>query len=343
MKSKWIFAGSFFVLIVLLVTMGLAIDGRQKPRAESPFTGPTKPDRFSIMSYNVENLFDSEHDPGKNDIEFLPLREKRSQKMRDLCQGDEECLDKDWSEFVVSRKLKAISDVILQIHGQGPDILILQEIENKKILARLSRALPNSRYQTQALIEGQDPRGIDVAILSRFPKLGEAKLHHVDGHARGILEVKLMLPDLRVLTVYGFHFPSQYHSVKRREEAIKKLAQLVSATVGDVVAAGDSNISERESDRLNKNLTPFGKISHQIGCRSCSGTHFFRGHWNFFDWIFFSNSIASRVDPSSIITPKWSWSQVSRTGTPIRFNEFCRRQRCLGASDHLPIYAEIKH
>ena len=58
-------------LLPLLLALGLA------GCASSAHVGPGE-QRVSLMTYNVENLFDTDHDPGKDDYAYLPLSVKRA-------------------------------------------------------------------------------------------------------------------------------------------------------------------------------------------------------------------------------------------------------------------------
>ena len=98
---------------------------------------------ITIMTFNVENLFDTIDDPDKDDRDYLPLAQKNSDAHRAGCASLQfeswrnRCLTVDWNEDVVSRKLKVVADAILQAGNRGPDIVALQEVENIGILERL--------------------------------------------------------------------------------------------------------------------------------------------------------------------------------------------------------------
>ncbi|MCH2567131.1 MAG: hypothetical protein MKZ98_01030, partial [Pseudomonadales bacterium] len=83
---------------------------------------------LTIMTFNVENLFDTTHDQGKNDETYLPKRQKQSKQHINKCnkinvnRWRDQCLYWDWSEAVVEQKLTVIGDAIKQVgDGEGPD------------------------------------------------------------------------------------------------------------------------------------------------------------------------------------------------------------------------------
>ncbi len=89
-----------------------------------------------IGTYNVENLFDMIDDPHRSD-----------------------------GPPTTRARLQALAEVILAVDC---DILALQEVENVEILAEFNETYLNGMYPEVVLVEGNDPRGIDVAILSRI-------------------------------------------------------------------------------------------------------------------------------------------------------------------------------
>ena len=136
---------------------------------------PAHGEAVSIMTFNVENLFDNTDDPGKRDETYLPKETKTNQLHIEKChqvkvrRWREECLFWDWSDDVVRQKLKVVGATIRQVNnGLGPDIVALQEVENMHILEQLrDNHLAGLGYDTVVLIEGNDKRGIDVAFLSK--------------------------------------------------------------------------------------------------------------------------------------------------------------------------------
>lgn len=97
-----------------------------------------------IMSWNVENLFDSKDDPNTFD---------EGSSGRDIPK-----------ESAVQLKLDRIAKVI---KSTDADIISLQEVENDDMMAELVKRLDG--YEAPMILRGNDPRGIDVAILSKYP------------------------------------------------------------------------------------------------------------------------------------------------------------------------------
>ena len=109
----------------------------ERPLATLPEPGT---DEITVATFNVENLFDNK-DPNPDD----PPKP---------------------SKAVYETKLNRIADVILAMGA--PTIIGLQEVENIGILEDLVALDQLADYQYQpALIEGTDPRGIDVGFLVR--------------------------------------------------------------------------------------------------------------------------------------------------------------------------------
>lgn len=345
--------------LVILALSG-CISTPKKPEIKGP--------RVSVMAYNMENVFDTKDNPLKNDEEYLPKAYKDSHpRIHSKCIAENSpryvggCLNNDWTEAKLDRKLRRLANVIKQVNdGKGPDILIAEEIENQAVLDRLrTEYLKDSGYKPAILLQGPDVRGINVGMLSRLPMIGQPKLHDIDFHpgpglkpghirpSRGILEVTFELPDKTPLTVFGVHFPSQGGPTTLRRQAIAKLNELQAEEPKDrlVMAGGDFNITSRENARyklVSKDIASHWDVSQLVGCAQCKGTIYYHrtDSWSFFDMILFRDVAASKwmLDPASVRIPHDSRFQVSRFGTPARFGS---GDQPVGVSDHWPIYAEL--
>ena len=107
----------------------------------------------------------------------------------------------------VEAKLAALASVLVRLDA---DVVVLQEVEN---LAVLSRLAARAGYPEARLVEGLDPRGIDVAALSRVPidayvsHLGEADALGRPLWPRDCVEVHVRAAG-RPLVVVGSHLSS---------------------------------------------------------------------------------------------------------------------------------------
>ena len=347
----------FLALAAVILAAGCDNDGG---KGEQPADVPP----VTIMSFNVENLFDNVDDAGKNDFTFLALEDKQSDEHRALCAPIErdfwrqQCLEWDWSNEIIDRKLAAVARAILQVgDGRGADIIALQEIENIGILERLrSEYLADAGYEPAILIEGDDLRGIDVAFLTRLELHGEPQLHAIDFgdveperilDTRGILEATFVLPDGSPLTGYSVHFPAPFHPTEMRESAYLRLNELRDALPDDrhAFAAGDFNttaVEDRDQALLDRYVRESWVVAHDVGCEGCPGTAYFapRDDWSFLDTILWSRSEKAtwvlRADSVQIASS--APGQTREDGTPWRFEI----ETGEGVSDHWPMVATIE-
>ncbi len=319
----------------------------------------------TVMSFNVQNLFDNVDDPGKDDKAYLPLAAKQNDAHIAACNEipveswRDECLYLDWSDAALDFKLDVLADTIRQVNdGRGADIIALQEVENVAVLERLrSEYLGDLGYLPAILVEGTDTRGIDVAFLSKLPLLGEARLHPLtlpefpdrQGDTRGVLQADFAVPNGSVLTGFSVHFPAPFHPTAMRESAYEHLNQLRNALPDDhqVFAAGDFNTTSTEDQRerlLDRYARPGWTIAHEVGCDSCKGTHFYGRDdtWSFLDMILFSpgrgENATARIRANSVAIANRNPAQVSKDGTPERFRSAAQT----GVSDHWPLTATIE-
>ena len=363
----------------LSLSVGLGLSGCSTRAAtaaaptEATTTAPaTDAARVSLMTYNVENLFDAVHDQGKDDYAYLPLSVKQAHPEYlaqcakiDVPRWRDECEKTDWTEALLNEKLKRLSAVIGQVdQGRGPDILLLDEVENLGVVERLNSELPKAGYQTRVLLEGWDERGIDTAVLSRLPQWDTPRLHPVPYRAlgkddparvsktRGILEVRLVLPGGQKAAIFAVHLPSGGAPGYLRQQAVAYLAQLQAQLPADVLAivGGDFNINageEQQHGYIAKDLARDWSVSHLLGCAGCQGSYYYhtQRQWSFFDILGFSPALNQpsgfngwRLDAASIRLANHSPYQTNQWGSPARFDSGRNAQ---GVSDHWPLYAQI--
>jgi endonuclease/exonuclease/phosphatase family metal-dependent hydrolase len=107
----------------------------------------------------------------------------------------------------VEAKVDALAAVLARLDA---DVVLLQEVENADVLGRLAA---RAGYPEARLVEGRDPRGIDVAALSRLPLDGYVShLDELDSAGRRLwprdcVEVHVRTAG-RPLVVVGSHLSS---------------------------------------------------------------------------------------------------------------------------------------
>lgn len=310
MHTRKIFLRSIAILFVSLI-----------------YVSSTHAANISIMAYNVENMFDSYHDEGKQDWTYLPLSEKQKGSVaysKCAAMGNyyykKMCFNLDWTPEVSWQKVRNISHMVRSYRNfEGPDIVVFEEVEKVELLKDMVEyELYDLGYnpKSTALIEGPDGRGIDIGVISRFPLAGEPKLHVVDlSHlgerypTRGIFEVPLKIGDRKV-TVFGNHWPSPSHKPKTRitmAEALKSIYQKMPKD-SLAIALGDFNtIEDEHPNGFDTHLLKpdergyfFDVYSECVNARGpyCSppdapaGTYYYRSDrvWNRLDRLFISDS-----------------------------------------------------
>ena len=188
---------------------------------------------LTIMSYNVENLFDDVRD-GTEYREFDPGRGK-------------------WTGESFRLRVQAVSEVIRKSTAGGPDILLLQEIENGNALRVLvEQGMRGMGYAWHVLVPKKG-LAANVAIASRVP-IARIRTHAVgpwkDGAAvRDILEAQIEISG-HTLYIFNNHWKSKTEGARATEPSRRESASVLARRIGeilardpaaDIVAAGDMN------------------------------------------------------------------------------------------------------
>jgi len=312
---------------------------------------------LTVMQYNAENFFDTKHDSGTKDFTYLPLEVKKSlpghEEECDLMTGyyRKQCKYLDWNEARFTKKIINLSKVIKSFDksGRGPDIVFLQEVENANVLNKLrTKGLDKLGYRYQVLIEGDDSRGIDVGLISKYPVISSR--HHsliINGtklDTRGILEVALNVSGKKVV-VFINHWPSQNNPAEERAASAKLLSQLADNVSGDLImATGDFNTLETDSpysfDYL-QNFVDAETEARKSGVLLNPGTHYYRGEWSSLDRIFIHKNSVLKPDFSkfNIMIHPFMMETDVRTGDEIPMRSDA--ETGYGYSDHLPLTLEF--
>ncbi len=126
------------------------------------------------------------------------------------------------------------------------DVLALQEVEDLPTLQQFCREDLNGNYPYQVLIEGNDPRLIDVAVISRLPLGGVTSWRfatHPDEEdvsifSRDLLELEVYNPGRtkRLFTLFNTHLKSQYLAPGENPVTGKQRADLTRTRQAQVTA-----------------------------------------------------------------------------------------------------------
>jgi predicted extracellular nuclease len=315
-----------------------------------PFT-ELREKKAVIAFYNVENLFDTIDDPIKDDDEFLPTSEK------------------NWNHSRYTDKLDKIAEVVSGIDSTSFPVLIgLCEVENIQVLEDLVKnpELKSGKY-FPVLIEGQDQRGIDVALLvskKKF-KVISSNSYTIDlgednRPTRDILHVRGKIKGGPTLNVFINHWPSRYGGAEKSEPKRIAAAQVLKSKTDSIanlypnegiICMGDFN-DYPENKSLSEVLISDGSVLTNLmdGLKdSKRGSYNYRGNWGFLDQIIVSNNLVDVnlpmivksstapffTDSMLYVHPEYGDLKPSRTyGGPNYYG---------GYSDHLPVYTILAY
>ncbi len=292
------------LLLMLLLMLGVpSARGGQKKFAV-----------YAIGFYNLENLFDTCHDAGKNDYEFLPDGTFR------------------WTQEKYVNKLANMARVLSEmgtdkLPGVGCAAIGVAEVENARCLEDLCAQEPlKARCFRFVHEEGPDQRGIDCGLIYNpalfavrdtrlvpyIYKLPQDSLRAT----RGFFVVSGTMADEHV-TIIVNHLPSRGATSYYREEGAAQLKQVKDSVIAadpkvKLIVMGDMNDDPHDKS-MAECLGAKRKIS-EVGpgdmynpwwdvLASGTGTLTYKGAWNLFDQIILSPSLldqGKRKDYSSL-------------------------------------------
>jgi endonuclease/exonuclease/phosphatase family metal-dependent hydrolase len=188
---------------------------------------------LSLMSWNVENLFDDV----RNGTEYREFNPARGQ----------------WNTESFLLRVRVLSEVVRRAVPGGPDVLLLQEVENENALATLlDQGMKGMGYAWHVLVP---KKGLSatIAIVSRLP-ITRVRTWTVRPWKRGspvrdILEAQIDAGG-HTLYVFNNHWKAKTEGVKATEASRKDSAAVLAGRIreiqaadpaADIVAAGDLN------------------------------------------------------------------------------------------------------
>lgn len=192
--------------------------------------------KIDIMFYNVYNLFDAQHDEGKDDWTFLPKDHPGKEEYCATVSNDgyrKECYESNWTEKSVKIKIAQLADAIRDANKEGlPNLIGLCEVENDHVVGLLAKELG---YDNYVVTDSPDQRGIDVALIYRESK--DLKFQGMEEHVirmqgrnshptRNVLEAEFKVGS-ETLSLFVNHWPSQSSPSEVRLAVAKQVKEIV--------------------------------------------------------------------------------------------------------------------
>ena len=276
-------------------------------------SAPGRIGMYAIGFYNLENLFDTEHDvvngEDKNDFEYLPDGANR------------------WSELKYRHKLKNMSRVLSEMGTDrlpvGCAIIGVSEVENAHCLSDLVAQEPLAQRNFQFChIEGPDRRGVDCGLLynprfftpakvwlKQYSQVDDKGETVMESPTRGFLTVQGALAGDSV-TVIVCHWPSRLRGGNRPRvwagEQVRVLKDSIVAAnpAMKVFVMGDMN-DDPFDESMAKGLGARRKMEDVKPTEMYNpwwqilldgrGTLKYDGRWNLFDQIAMSQNCITGV------------------------------------------------
>lgn len=314
---------------------------------------------YRIVSYNVENLFDTADDPNTLDDDFTPLGKQH------------------WTAERYNSKILKIGKV-LEAVGEGtlPAFIGLCEVENRVVLTDLiTKSSLNRGNYAIAHKDSPDDRGIDVALLydrSCFRLLGQDFIFvnfPEDSllFTRDILYVSGILADQDTLHFFVCHFPSMFGGETASEWKRERAARLLKVRIDSIqeenpgsaiIVMGDLN---GRADRPAQSKV-LGTINPDTGqwedtglyntgyylLKEKYGSYKYRGKWQTLDHIIVSGALLNgsghfRADRHLVPYFVPFLLEEEKTGNAYKpFRTYSGTIYRGGYSDHLPVYLDLK-
>ena len=323
-----------------------------------PASAQKKYSVYGVGFYNQENLFDTCHDEGKRDYDFLPTGSYK------------------WNAMKYNHKLNNMSRALADMGTDvlpniGCAIIGLAEVENSKALDDLiaQPALSARNYQ-YVHIEGPDRRGIDCALLynpSLFSVKNTRLVPYVQKlkkdsafYTRGFLTVSGTLADENVAVIVC-HLPSRFSESFYRELGAEQVKAIKDSLLNDdpnckVFVMGDMNddpidksmagILEGKANIKDVNEGDMYNPWYNILVKEGVGTLLYQGSWNLFDQILVTPNLLNKDDKKDFSSLKFWKNQIFKRDylfqTEGKYKGSPKRTTAGGVwldgySDHLPV------
>jgi endonuclease/exonuclease/phosphatase family metal-dependent hydrolase len=303
------------------------------------------------------------------------LRENRGDFIKQSHGGDAEIVASGRDDWIgwVDLVTEPVDDVATRMTARvieevAADIQCLVEAENRPALVRFNQQLLDHRFAHAMLVDGNDPRGIDVGLFTMADvQIRSVRSHaddpdpaHPDGHplfSRDCPVYQLRLPGGQDLFLLLNHFKSQSFSsgdpdpLRSRQSArAREIYDQLRAEGAELVAVlGDFNkgpTNDGQHPTLEPLLGPDTPLVDTEGLAAFDpgprpGTFQSCTLHNRIDYILVSPELAAHVTGGSIVR-KGLWGDPKNVNPPQDWEIFPEitsvRQ---AASDHVAVYVDL--
>ena len=335
-------------IVVLFILASLVACQSTKPSTKD-YSTPQNKVTFDIMSYNVENLFDTIDDPNKADEDFTPTGKLQ------------------WNTAKYYEHLNHTVDAITNKGTNFPAIVGLIEVENGTALNDLVNTshLKGKGYKV-VWHEGPDERGIDVALIydsNRVTLIGSTAIPVVlesvsDPNTRDILKVTVKVGS-EDFNLFVNHWPSrrggqdesEMHRIRAASVLRKEVDQILSVNPkANIICMGDFNdfpSNKSVHDVLqagvsNEHSVLFNMMSDFEALKK--GTHFYKGEWSPLDQFMLSYGMFDNkcitANSFEVVTSDFLY-YTSKDGVKSPARAYVGDSYKGGYSDHLPILLRV--
>lgn len=201
--------------------------------------------KVTIGTFNLNNLFSRYNFTAE--ISEVAEEEGVSSEIRyKFAAGDAFKIRAYRGRLVRAKDADETRTVAERIRAMDADVLAVQEVEDLDTLRHFNRAHLGGMYRFSTLLEGNDPRLIDVGLLSRLPLGGVTSWQHavhpddpdIPVFGRDLLEVAVLNERRsRILfTLFNNHLKSHYVDFREDSDAAAMAANLRRKRQAEAVA-----------------------------------------------------------------------------------------------------------
>ncbi len=295
---------------------------------------------LTLVSYNAQTFFDSVED-GREFAEF------KGSKTR-------------WSAQKYRTRLKRLKEILYTMGkrlGERqtlPDIVVLQEIENERVLEDFCKILSvHDSYPYVFCTPVNENAPFSTAVLSKYP-IEDFRIFTLqtvqDSYAarlRPLTEISINVgnqDEKRLIKLFSVHWKSKRGKnsgtairILQEKQLIQKIVDTVDNTSVPFIACGDFNQSYESFTDMKRFSVCWNVPSYcnaQMTGTQPAGSYYFRNNWEKIDHIFYidsSTSFSNGINVQKFFV--MNDEPFVEDGMPARYDVRTGQ----GYSDHLPI------